>query len=100
MESPKLAGFLEGIKYSKCLLKRMKNHRKNKVQRTKYKGQGTVTSFVLCSLYFSLLFTLYDVCAEREGFFHVAGGFDNIELGREVVEMVDEDSLSRGRNDR
>ena len=79
MESPKLAGFLEGIKYAKCILKRVKNHRKDKVKRTKDKGQGTSKSFVLCTLYLS--FILYDVRAEREGFFHVASGFDDIELG-------------------
>ena len=98
MESTKLAGFLEGIKYAKCILKRLKNQRKDKVQRTRYKYVLCFLSFVLCSLYLS--FILYDVCAECEGFFHVACGFDDIELGREVVEMVDEDSLSRGRNDR
>ena len=40
------------------------------------------------------------MCAECEGFFHVASGFDDIELGREVVEMIHENSLSSGRNNR
>ena len=77
MESPNLAGFLEGIKYSKCILKRVKNHRKDKVKSTKYKGQDTSKSFVLCTLYLS--FILYDVRAECEGFFHVASGLNDIE---------------------